>query len=191
MHKAHSLTVFKIDGGVEDHGRALVLNIGFLLHVIRDFATRPEVNLARNKVMDNSKARSGGEIMKQFIAAGLLGLGLTGAAYAAGPAVGTWQTQVDDGAYAHVKMAPCGGAVCGTIARTFNDSGEYKSPNIGKTLVIDMKPEGGGKYAGKVWRPSNGKIYIGKMDVAGDSLKLSGCIAGGLICSKQTWARIK
>jgi len=129
--------------------------------------------------------------MKQFIAAALLGLGLTGAAHAADPAVGTWQTQVDDGAYAHVKMAPCGGAICGTIARTFNDSGEYKSPNIGKTLVIDMKPQGGGKYAGKVWRPSNGKIYIGKMDVAGNSLKLSGCVAGGLICSKQTWARVK
>ncbi|KZX92250.1 MULTISPECIES: DUF2147 domain-containing protein [unclassified Sulfitobacter] len=129
--------------------------------------------------------------MKQFFAVALLGLGLTGAAHAADPAVGTWQTQVDDGAYAHVKMAPCGGAICGTIARTFNDSGEYKSPNIGKTLVIDMKPQGGGKYAGKVWRPSNGKIYIGKMDVSGKSLKLSGCVAGGLICSKQTWARLK
>jgi len=54
-----------------------------------------------------------------------------------------------------------------------------------------MKPQGGGKYAGKVWRPSNGKIDIGKMDVSGKSLKLSGCVAGGLICSKQTWARLK
>lgn len=44
--------------------------------------------------------------MKQFFAAALLGLGLIGAAHAADPAVGTWQTQVDDGAYAHVKMAP-------------------------------------------------------------------------------------
>ena len=128
--------------------------------------------------------------MKKLMTAAALAFGLAGAAQAADPAVGTWQTQVDDGAYAHVKLAPCGGAICGTIARTFNDSGEYKSPNLGKTLVIAMVPEGGGNYAGKVWRPSNGKIYIGKMNVSGNALKLSGCVAGGLICSKQTWKRI-
>lgn len=129
--------------------------------------------------------------MKHLVTAALLALGLAGTAQAADPAVGTWQTQVDDGAYAHVNMAPCGGGICGTIARTFNDSGEYQSPNIGKTLVIDMKPDGGGKYAGKVWRPSNDKIYIGKMTVSGNALSLSGCVAGGLICSKQTWQRVK
>ena len=88
-------------------------------------------------------------------------------------------------------MTPCGGAICGTIQRTFNASGEYKSENIGKQLVIDMKPDGSGKYAGKVWRPSNNKIYIGKMTVAGNSLKLSGCVAGGLLCSKQDWQRVQ
>ena len=41
MHEAHGLTVFEIDGGVEDHGRALVWNVGFLLHVATEFATRP------------------------------------------------------------------------------------------------------------------------------------------------------
>ncbi len=127
--------------------------------------------------------------MKTMITAALFALGLAGGALA-DPAVGTWKTQVDDGAYAHVKMTPCGGAVCGKIARTFNDSGEYKSKNLGKTLVIDMKAEGGGKYKGKVWRPSNDKIYIGKMAVSGNTLKLSGCVAGGLISSKQTWQRL-
>ncbi|UWR10160.1 DUF2147 domain-containing protein [Sulfitobacter mediterraneus] len=127
--------------------------------------------------------------MKTMITAALFALGLAGGALA-DPAVGTWKTQVDDGAYAHVKMTPCGGAVCGKIARTFNDSGEYKSKNLGKTLVIDMIAEGGGKYKGKVWRPSNDKIYIGKMAVSGNTLKLSGCVAGGLICSKQTWQRL-
>jgi uncharacterized protein (DUF2147 family) len=129
--------------------------------------------------------------MKTTIAAALMGLGFAGAALAADPALGTWQTQADDGAYAHVDMTQCGTAVCGTIARTFNASGEYKSPNLGKQLVISMQPDGAGNYAGKVWRPSNNKIYIGKMDVSGNTLKLSGCVAGGLICSKQTWSRIK
>lgn len=105
-------------------------------------------------------------------------------------AVGIWQTEVDDGAYAHVTIAPCGNAVCGVISRTFNADGEYQSENIGKTLVIDMVPQGGGAYAGQVWRPSNDKIYIGKMDVAGNALRLSGCVAGGLLCSSQNWVRV-
>jgi uncharacterized protein (DUF2147 family) len=129
--------------------------------------------------------------MKRTIIAAIVGIGFAGTAMAADPAVGVWKTQPDDGAYAHVKMTPCSGAICGTIQRTFNASGEYKSENIGKQLVIDMKPDGSGKYAGKVWRPSNNKIYIGKMTVAGNSLKLSGCVAGGLLCSKQDWQRVQ
>lgn len=116
---------------------------------------------------------------------------LAGPALAADPAEGVWKTQPDDGAYAHVAIAACGAAVCGKIVRTFNATGEYKSPNLGKTLVIDMVPAGGGAYSGKVWRPSNDKIYIGKMTVSGDSLALKGCVAGGLICSSQNWTRVK
>ncbi|MFN3936924.1 MAG: DUF2147 domain-containing protein [Gemmobacter sp.] len=109
----------------------------------------------------------------------------------ADPVLGTWATQPDDGAFAHVRMEKCGTAICGKIARTFNAQGEYKSPNIGKTLVIDMVPVGGGNYQGQVWRPSNNKIYTGKIELQGDTLRLAGCVAGGLICSKQTWARVK
>jgi uncharacterized protein (DUF2147 family) len=110
---------------------------------------------------------------------------------AADPAEGIWQTQVDDGAYAYVTMSTCGSAVCGTISRTFNSDGEYQSENIGRQIVIDMVPQGGGSYEGRVWRPSNDKIYIGKMDLNGDRLSLRGCVLGGLICANQTWARIQ
>ncbi|MGC3936500.1 DUF2147 domain-containing protein [Roseobacter sp. EG26] len=114
-----------------------------------------------------------------------------GGAVFADPIEGTWQTQADEGAFALVEIAPCGPNFCGKIDRTFNEAGEYASPNIGKTLVIDMAAQGNGKYTGKVWRPSNDKIYIGKIALNGDQMKLSGCIAGGLLCSKQTWARVK
>ncbi|SFS69001.1 Uncharacterized conserved protein, DUF2147 family [Sulfitobacter marinus] len=129
--------------------------------------------------------------MKRVILAAVLGVMAAGAAMAEDPAVGVWKTQPDDGSYAHVKMTPCGAEICGTMMRTFNDDGEYTSPNLGKQLVIGMVPDGKGNYAGKVWRPSNDKIYIGKMTVTGDNLKLSGCIAGGLLCSKQNWSRLK
>ena len=124
------------------------------------------------------------------IVAAVFGLIIGTGAAMADPLLGTWQTEPDDGAYAHVDMQPCGAKICGVIARTFNASGEYQSENLGKKLVIDMVANGGGKYAGSVWRPSNNKIYIGKMDLSGNTVKLRGCVAGGLICSKQTWARV-
>jgi uncharacterized protein (DUF2147 family) len=130
-------------------------------------------------------------MMKKLMMTAAMVMFGAGAAWAADPVEGLWQTQPDDGAFAHVQMAPCGGALCGTISRTFNASGEYQSENLGKKIVIDMMPSGGGKYAGKVWRPSNNKTYIGKINLSGDTLKLAGCVAGGLICSKQSWARVK
>jgi len=124
-----------------------------------------------------------------------LALAMTFAAFAApalaDPVEGLWKTEVDDGAFAHVTIAPCGSNICGTISRTFNEAGEYKSPNLGKQIVRNMASEGGGNYRGRVWRPSNDKIYLGKIALNGDSLRLSGCVAGGLLCSKQTWSRLK
>jgi uncharacterized protein (DUF2147 family) len=113
------------------------------------------------------------------------------ASLAADPIEGIWQTQPDEGSVALVQIAPCGAAYCGTIVRTFKGSEEYKSPNIGKQIVIDMVASGGGAYAGKVLRPADNKIYNGKAAVSGGSMKLSGCVAGGLICKSQTWTRLK
>lgn len=126
--------------------------------------------------------------MKSTILATALALFATAAM--ADPVEGVWQTQEDDGAYAHVTMAPCGPNFCGKISRTFKDGAEYKSENLGKTLVIDMAPQGDGEYEGQVWRPSNNKIYYGTISLSGNTMKLAGCVAGGLICSKQTWKRI-
>ena len=127
--------------------------------------------------------------MKTFAIAAAFSL-LAGGAFA-DPIEGVWQTQPDEGAFAHVQITPCGGAFCGTITRTFKDKAEYKSPNIGKQIVIDMVPSGGGAYAGKVLRPADNKIYNGKASVSGTAMKLSGCVAGGLICKSQTWTRLK
>jgi len=103
---------------------------------------------------------------------------------------GVWQTEPDDGAFAMVEIAPCGDAYCGHIRRTFTSDGEYQSENIGKMLVIDMVPVGEGAYEGQVWRPSNDKIYIGKINIDGSEMKLRGCIAGGLLCSSQRWVKL-
>ncbi|WP_043871843.1 DUF2147 domain-containing protein [Celeribacter indicus] len=127
--------------------------------------------------------------MKTVALAAVAALGLAHAAHAADPVTGTWQTQVDDGHYAHVRIAPCGDRICGTIAKAFDAGGPIESPNVGKPIVWDMVPQGGGAYrSGKIWQPSTGKVYNSKMQLNGNSLKVSGCV--GPICKGQTWSRL-
>ncbi|MDO5529266.1 MAG: DUF2147 domain-containing protein [Paracoccus sp. (in: a-proteobacteria)] len=117
--------------------------------------------------------------------------GLLAGAASADPIEGVWQTQPDEGSFAYVRIAPCGQAYCGTITRTFQGTQEYQSPNIGLQIVIDMAPQGGGNYRGRVLRPADRKIYNGRAEVSGNRMNLAGCVAGGLICRNQTWARIQ
>ncbi|CTQ48838.1 DUF2147 domain-containing protein [Jannaschia donghaensis] len=128
--------------------------------------------------------------MKRFLFTLVASLGLATIA-SADPIEGVWQTEVDDGSYAHVTVAPCGGNYCGTISKTFNASGEYQSPNLGKQIVRNMAAQGGGEYEGQVWRPSNDKVYLGKIALSGNQMALRGCVAGGLICARQNWVKIR
>jgi len=128
--------------------------------------------------------------MKRFFLTLVASLGLATMA-SADPIEGVWQTEVDDGAYAHVTIAPCGSNYCGTISRAFDSSGEIQTPNIGRQIVRNMAAKGGGEYEGQVWRPSNNKIYVGKIALNGNQMALRGCVAGGLICARQNWVKIR
>lgn len=133
-------------------------------------------------------------MVRKWMGALALGMTLAAGAALADDAYGIWQTEVDDGAFAHVTLGPCANpaAVCGTITTTFQNGGErYQSPNLGRQIVIDMVPQGGGRYEGSVWRPSNDRIYIGRMEITGDRMRLRGCVAGGLICASQNWVRVQ
>lgn len=128
--------------------------------------------------------------MKKLITALFAWMALTTIAFA-DPVEGLWRTEPDDGSYAYIRIAPCGDALCGTIARTFYENGtEYDSENKGLVIARNMVAKGGGKYEGNVYRPSNGKTYIGKMQLSGNTLVLKGCVAGGLICAAQNWTRL-
>ncbi|RVV99343.1 DUF2147 domain-containing protein [Mesobaculum littorinae] len=117
---------------------------------------------------------------------------LTAGVAAADPAEGLWQTQPgDDGAFAHVRIAPCGDALCGGLERAFGADGQpIQSANIGRAMVWDMQPKGGGAYGdGKVWAPDRDKTYNSRMQLTGDRLRVEGCVFG--ICRGQTWVRVK
>lgn len=101
---------------------------------------------------------------------------LLGAAPAwADPIEGDWRTQ--SGATA--VIAPCGEGFCITLK-----GGPYSGRRIGS-----FQSTGGGRYAGEITDPEKEKTYSGKGVLSGSTLKLSGCVLGGLICRSQNWTK--
>lgn len=111
----------------------------------------------------------------------------------ADPITGQWKTQPDDdGASGVVDIAPCGKDICGTLIQAFNGSGTQvkDAPSLGRQIIWDMQTQGDGKYGnGKIWAPDRDKTYNSKMELSGDTLKVSGCVLG--ICRSQVWTRVK
>jgi uncharacterized protein (DUF2147 family) len=53
-----------------------------------------------------------------------------------------------------------------------------------------VKPAGADKWVGRVYNAEDGKTYGGNLVLTGaNSLKVEGCIMGGLLCQAQIWAR--
>ncbi|MBK1635861.1 DUF2147 domain-containing protein [Rhodovulum adriaticum] len=131
--------------------------------------------------------------MKRIAALAALGLALAGPAFAADPAEGVWQTGLDDnGNFGHIRIAPCGPKLCGTLIRAYDGKGrQIDSDNVGKAIVWDMVPTGPGRYGdGKVWAPDRGKTYNSKMELQGDFLSVEGCVMG--ICRQGgKWKRVR
>jgi len=137
-----------------------------------------------------------------FAAALFFLLAASGAAFAADPA-GIWLTQ--NGA-SRIKLADCGGAVCGTIIwlkepnddngkpktdKNNSDASKRSRPLIGVQIVLGMKPAGADKWTGQVYNAEDGKTYSGNLTLSGgDKLQLQGCALGGLLCKGQTWTRM-
>ena len=116
------------------------------------------------------------------------GLTLAATASFADPIEGTWQSPTNaEGASLQVQISACGSAFCGTIVKV--TGGDTSSQ--GKRMIWDMKAAGSGSYkGGKVWAPDDDKTYRGKLDLSGNSLKVSGCVLGGAICRGETFSRV-
>jgi uncharacterized protein (DUF2147 family) len=124
------------------------------------------------------------------------------AAAAADP-IGSWATE---GGAATVRIAACGAELCGTIValkepndpatgrpktdKNNPDAAKRTRALIGTQIVFGMKPSGANKWAGQVYNAEDGKTYSGSLTLqAPNTLKLEGCVLGGLICKGQTWTR--
>jgi uncharacterized protein (DUF2147 family) len=158
-----------------------------------------------------SNGSSGGRVMNIFritaatIASAIaLALVLIAPAYAADP-LGTWFTGDKKG---KVRIVNCGAAICGTLVwlaepidpdtkqpklDKYNpDASKQSRPLLGIPIVLNMKPAGGDKWDGQVYKAdSDGPgIYTGSFTMTGpNTADLKGCVMGGLICKTQTWTR--
>ena len=136
-------------------------------------------------------------------AAALLLLSGFEGAFAADP-VGVWLTQAGS---SRVRLADCGGALCGTIVwlkepndpdtgkpktdKNNSDASKRNRPLIGVQIVLGMKPAGEGKWSGQVYNAEDGKTYSGNLTfTGGNALQLQGCALGGLVCKGQTWTKV-
>jgi len=132
--------------------------------------------------------------MMKFTVTLAAGLIAATAAFAADPVEGTWRTVPDDnGNFGDIKVAPCGAKLCGVLIKSYDPAGKtMESPNVGKKIIWDMVPQGGGAYGeGMVWSPDRDKTYASKMQLNGKSLAIKGCVLGGLICRDGgVWSRV-
>lgn len=127
----------------------------------------------------------------------------TGSAQASDP-LGTWLTQ---GGSSRIRIADCGGALCGTIVwlkepndaatgkpktdKNNSDASKRNRPLIGVQIVLGMKPASAGKWSGQVYNAEDGKTYSGNLTMnGGNTLTLQGCALGGLVCKGQNWTKV-
>jgi uncharacterized protein (DUF2147 family) len=95
-------------------------------------------------------------------------------ALAADAIVGTWRLSNGE----TVDYRPCGGSFCSTVR-----TGAYKGKTAGTVTGS------GGRYTGTVVDPSSDKSYEGRVEIAGDKLTLTGCVAK-VFCRSQVWTRV-
>jgi uncharacterized protein (DUF2147 family) len=97
--------------------------------------------------------------------------------------IGEWK--IADGT-ANVSIRHCGNNLCGFVSWA-----KESSTALGREVLIDMKPIGHA-WAGTVVNVVNGEQYAARMSLDGDrTLKVEGCLIGGMICGGQEWSRVK
>ena len=113
---------------------------------------------------------------------------------------GLWITQDGD---AKIRVANCGGAICGTLTwlkdpndasgkpkldRNNTDTSKRNRPLVGVPIVLSMKPDGTDKWSGQMYNAEDGKTYSGSFTLAGaNKAEVKGCVL--IVCKTKTWTR--
>jgi uncharacterized protein (DUF2147 family) len=130
-----------------------------------------------------------------------LTFGIAAAPASAQELTGTWLTQNAD---AHIRVARCGKAMCGTVvwlrdaidASTGRPPVDAKNPDPAKRnrkivglRIFAMASDGNGGWAGGIYNSDDGQTYNGKLVLrSAQQLEVQGC--AGPMCGSETWSRV-
>lgn len=105
---------------------------------------------------------------------------------------GTWENPTGD---VIVTTDSCGTMLCGWVKWASDtakaEAREGGTPQlVGTSLLRNYKPKGDGKWQGQVFVPDMGDTFFSTIrQLDQNTIKISGCIMGGLLCKSQVWRR--
>ena len=115
--------------------------------------------------------------------------------------IGTWLTQEKD---AHIRVAKCGNALCGTVAwlrdpvdaKTGQPPVDSKNPNpslrtrkILGIRIFAMEQDNTGSFTGGIYNADDGQTYKGRLSPHGENeMEVQGC--AGSLCGSESWTRV-
>lgn len=107
-------------------------------------------------------------------------------------AIGTWSNPLGT---VKVETGNCGANLCGWVIwaapQAISDARDGGVARlVGTELLKNYRSTGPGRYQGQVFVPDMGRTFYStiKQNDA-NSMRISGCILGGLICKSQDWHR--
>lgn len=134
----------------------------------------------------------------RFIAAAAM-LIAASPAFSAAPVHGRWLTVEKDSV---VEIGPCGGTVCGRIARilapmpkgpprdTNNPDPALRARSVEGMTILSGFKDAGKSWQGSIYDPRRGKTYKSFLTLlANGTLQVKGCL--GPFCQAQIWTRAR
>ena len=135
-------------------------------------------------------------IASLLIAGGAVLGGSPASAQSAEDAFGTWR-HPDNGS--HINVYQCGGGLCAKVVKVADpgrkdeknpDPKLRNRPVVGVVIMSGAKKSGNG-WSGRLYNTQDGETYNGSVTVVSkNTLKLQGCVMGGLVCQGPTWTRV-
>lgn len=86
---------------------------------------------------------------------------------------------------AHISVFNCRGGIGMKVVKS------PEAAKRGKTIMCGAKKTGANKWKGTVLNLDDNQKYSGYVTLSGNTLTLSGCVLGGLICKNDTWKRLR
>jgi uncharacterized protein (DUF2147 family) len=108
------------------------------------------------------------------------------------PIEGRWRSP---GGNSIIEIAPCGSALCGTVAwasdKAKKDAAKATDKLIGTQLLTGLEEKKPGRWQGKLFVPDRNMRVLAKIQLANpQKLKVSGC-AAKVLCNSQIWNRFE